>query len=155
MLTSASPTTAKKIASGLFVSQTVRTVRKLLEIAIVLLACTAGCSKTPKESLPTTFPVTGQIVDKSGQPLTAGVVQFESTVSEKTQAMGKIQPDGSFTMTTVIGEAMAPGAIEGPHKVSFLPVGRDLLPAYFDAPFKVGPGENKIKLTYPHGRSAK
>jgi hypothetical protein len=123
--------------------------------ALAFLFSNAGCRKPPETPLPKTYPVTGRIVDREGNQLKTGSIQFESIVDVKTQALGKVEPDGSFTMTTVVGEAMVPGAIEGPHKVTFLPVGRDLLPVYFDAPFKVSPGENHIKLTYPHGRSAK
>src|SRR5262245_12467914 len=118
--------------------------KKNISFALTLLLVCDACRKPPETPLPKTYPVTGLIVDQQGKPLTMGSIQFESMVDVKTQALGKVQPDGYFTMTTVVGEAMVPGAIEGPHKVSFLPVGRDQLPAYFDAQFKVGPGENNI-----------
>lgn len=109
---------------------------KSLAWLIGLLLVASGC-KEP------TYPVSGKVVFKDGQPAAVGVaVVFESTKEPYTRAMGVIQPDGSFRLST---DRPDNGAMRGPHRVSILPMacdgsGRDLTaelskqidPKYFD-----------------------
>ncbi len=70
----------------------------LLPAGLALLALTgAGCSQQK------IFPVHGQLVDTEGRPITelnGGTVIFENK-DAKSSAVGVIEPDGSFWMTTL------------------------------------------------------
>lgn len=133
-----------------------RTSRRLHSaLILVLLAGVWGCGKESAVLLPTTHTVAGQIVDKSGRPLTFGAVEFVSMRDEKVQAIGKVNPDGTFSLMTVIGKDSVPGAVEGPHRVTFMPSMRGQAPHYFPDKCEVRPGDNRIKLTYPYAASSK
>ena len=119
----------------------------------MILASHAGCSTPPIAELPKTYPVTGKVVDHAGQPVTTGVVEFVSLADEKTQAVGKLRPDGTFSLTTMVGDISLPGGVEGQHKVTLLPVSRGQRPIYFTKRYNVEPGENHFELTYSHGSS--
>jgi hypothetical protein len=111
-----------------------------------------------------TYPVHGKLVWKDGAPATelAGSnVTFEST-DQKTSAVGSIQPDGSFQLTTTKTNDGAPA---GDYKVLIMLVGRPLVPGDdtrmapgpIDSRYseisttnltaKVTPGTNQITLT--------
>jgi hypothetical protein len=117
--------------------------------ASLLLVNSLGCNRTPTPPLPTTYPATGQVVDKSGKPVTIGTIEFVSAVDGKTDAVGKLQADGTFSLITVVGKEMVSGAVEGAHKVTFLPGSQEQVPVYFKETCKVVPGANHFKLTYP------
>lgn len=80
-------------------------------LGILLLG---GCG----ESLPTTVPVTGKVTFK-GEPLTDGTVSFHpQEIAEglpKRTATGKLQADGSFTLSTFRTED---GAVPGTYRVT-------------------------------------
>lgn len=119
-------------------------------IACAILAFQIGCSQGPTTPLPETYKVTGKVVDKTGQPLTYGSVEFTSLVEVKTQAVGRLQSDGTFSLHTYVDSSAVPGAIEGAHDVVFHPGIREQETFRFKGPFKVGPGENHFELTYPY-----
>jgi hypothetical protein len=114
-------------------------------IVAVIATALSGCGRAAEE-LPTTFPVTGTVVNKVGKPLNDGRIEFVSTIDPKTQAIGKLQPDGSFTLLTAIGKEVLPGAIEGPHKVTLLPGSQTQEPIYFTDTCTVKSGQNHFKL---------
>jgi len=121
----------------------------------IIMALCAGCSKTPSGSEPTTFPVTGQVVDSSGQPLTAGTVEFQSTADKKSRAVSEIAADGSFSLSTLVDGQLVPGAIEGPHQVSIHPyqtADRTQTSMTLSKPRTVERNENHFELTFGRAR---
>jgi len=72
-------------------------------VGIVLIALLAGCGKNSS--------VTGKVTFPDGSPLTVGEVVFETSTSTST---GKIQKDGTYTMST--GELK--GMPRGTYRVS-------------------------------------
>jgi hypothetical protein len=77
------------------------------EIAFCLvLASVAGCDRGP-----TLAPVSGKVL-LNGQPLEFGSVMFQPSSGQP--AIGEIQPDGTFTLSTF---APNDGAVVGVHKV--------------------------------------
>lgn len=83
----------------------------MLLVAIVFFVPLFGCGGGNSLDL---APVTGKVTFR-GEPLDHGTVVFFPTGNTKgPQALGEIQPDGSFTMKTV-GKA---GAVVGKHKVT-------------------------------------
>ncbi len=82
----------------------------------------AGCTpKAPDLGLKT-VPVQGKVVfTKGGEVKTLydrqGLVSFDSVEQPGVRAIGEIQEDGSFTLSTVKEGVAAPGAVEGTHRV--------------------------------------
>lgn len=77
-------------------------VRCELWLALAILGLVAGCGSGVKARL---YKVTGTVKLASGQPLTSGTIYFDS---DKFNAYGQIQPDGSFTLTTLRPDDGAP-----------------------------------------------
>jgi hypothetical protein len=88
----------------------------------LLLVLAAGCASGPP--LPKTYPASGKVVYKGGQPMTGGSIQFNSTNStsdQLLQVIGEIQVDGTFRLRTLKDNARADGAPQGDFQVVVLP----------------------------------
>jgi hypothetical protein len=86
---------------------------------LLLCALLLGCSgKKP------TYSVAGKVVHKKdGSPAGAGAfVMFEAAQDPYERSMGKIEPDGSFKLST---DRPDNGAIQGEHRVSIVPMAAD------------------------------
>jgi hypothetical protein len=83
--------------------------------ALVLLACWGCGDGGSKPYVAPTVPVKGKVTYK-GQPVTAGNVMFEPIDIGK-EAFGKIQPDGTFTLTSFKD---GDGAVKGVHRVGVI-----------------------------------
>ena len=95
--------------------QGIRRHRVVLTAAIALLLAVCGCGKrTPPAPDLTCHPVKGKVFAADGRPLTAGTVTLAGRSTEYS-AKGKIQPDGTFTLTTYFAEPVkeVPGAPVG------------------------------------------
>ena len=83
-----------------------------------------GCGSKPLEG-PPTVPVNGKVVfTKNGslEPIVdrQGAIEFESVEQPGVKAVGDIQPDGSFTVSTLVQGGAKPGAVTGQHRVRLL-----------------------------------
>src|SRR5262245_17379831 len=96
----------------------VRSVRLLFALAAVSLALGAGCRSDPAVK---TYPATGRVVVKGGGSLAGGVVEFQSLTDSGRMTSGKVEKDGSFTLSTLIDGKRVPGAVEGPYRVTVIP----------------------------------
>ncbi len=76
-----------------------------------LFVLVAGCAGGDK--LPKLHPVSGKAYGRDGKPLSRGTVQFQHATDTTLTVTGDIQPDGSFTLQTIKGKQLLPGAIEG------------------------------------------
>jgi hypothetical protein len=81
-----------------------------------LVLSLAGCGGEPSPVLPkqALFPVKGSVVTADGKPLTEGKVDLIPMKPDSRGATGKVQPDGTFTLTCA-GEDGCP---EGEFKVA-------------------------------------
>lgn len=87
---------------------------RVYSLWIVFALVSAGCN-----SEQTIFPVTGTVKFSDGIPLTSGKIEFETQeVHPAVTAIGTIQPDGSFTLTTYDKHD---GALLGKHKIAVIP----------------------------------
>ncbi len=68
--------------------------------SLVLLGL-SGCGNSNAGEDVTTFAVKGKVLLPDGKPLTEGTVTFVPQGEQGRQAVGTIQPDGSFQMTTI------------------------------------------------------
>ena len=124
----------------------------LLTLFLLGLVVSPGCSNSPSVTLPTTFPVTGKVVTRTGQPVTEGVVQFHSKTDSSITAIGEIGPDGSFSLNTRVDNYELPGTIEGPHEVTVIPAMSEdqmEIPVVLPEPCTVGPSNNEFTLEIP------
>jgi hypothetical protein len=87
--------------------------------------------------------VTGKVTFADGQPVTAGIVEFNS-VEHKVAARGRIDSDGSFRLSTY-GDG--DGAIAGKHLVTIAQ------PILADRPL-VQPHQHQGRLSKVHSRYA-
>lgn len=97
---------------------------------VLLLTVPVGCKSDPYKLVP----VSGTVTSCEGKPAAGGVLVFapidnpEATGRKSgnpgREARGEVATDGTFTLTT-IGIPPKPGAVSGPHRVSFeMPTGR-------------------------------
>ena len=64
------------------------------------LACLLSCG-CKQHSWPDTYPVTGKVVTKSGQPHTSGLITFVLATDPEAKSTGSIGTDGTFTLNTI------------------------------------------------------
>ena len=110
----------------------------------VVLAALAGCGSDG----PTVIPIRGDVVFK-GAPLRdvpQGLVHYLPKTAEGRQASGRIQPDGTFVLTTFKGgDGVVPGEYD--IVVSAYATGPELTRAQVEA--TRGVGINKPRLLIP------
>jgi hypothetical protein len=112
-------------------------------LAVVLFA---GCGGDVAKD-PTTHPVRGKVVDRSGKPLTAGSVEFRPVGKSEGNSFGEIQADGKFTLDTVTTKKKLKGAQEGEHEVMVIidPKGA-IPPVTLKKKYVIKPGDNDITV---------
>jgi hypothetical protein len=108
-----------------------------LAAALLLAAAVPGCGN----GIPKTYPVKGKVVHKGGKPVTYGRVEFQSKSHPELRAIGNIQTDGTFSLTTHLEGKNRAGAVEGDHTVLIELEGRSEL-VTLPAPYTVKPGDN-------------
>src|SRR5262245_19993678 len=103
---------------------------RLFIVVVLLSTALVGCKSDPYKLVP----VTGTVTSCEGKPAAGGVVVFAPVDAPDVtgrkggnpgrEARGEVAADGTFTLTT-IGISPKPGAVTGPHRVSFeMPTGR-------------------------------
>lgn len=78
-----------------------------------------GCKQTP--DMPTTYPASGKVVYKDGNPMSGGVVQFQAEKDDGTTTVGETDDRGHFALRTLKGNRQKDGAQEGIYRVTILP----------------------------------
>jgi hypothetical protein len=92
-------------------------------LALFALSVT-GCSAPP--AVPKTYPVKGRVVYDSGQPVTAGLIEFRSESDASLTCRSAIEIDGSFTLRTLTESNQSlDGAVAGAHTVIVTPAPDD------------------------------
>jgi hypothetical protein len=85
---------------------------------LLLLAALAGCGAAGPEP-PKTYPVTGTVWLKKGQPAQGGLVELQpTTAAGQHTTNGHIGADGAFTVMTLAGNKKLEGAPEGQYRVT-------------------------------------
>ncbi len=114
-----------------------------------ILLAIAGCGGTEAEPPPPTFVVTGRVLDRDGQPLTGGIIQFVSKRDGTLNMSSIINPDGTFELTTIAGNENLAGAIEGPCQVMVtLPIVGGQPPEIIILPkeYEIGTSTNEFEI---------
>jgi len=103
----------------------IRRLNYVASMAVLLgLASQSGCGGSAAP-LPETYPATGKVLQADGTAMTGGLVEFQSTAGPAATTNGEIQPDGTFTLFTMVeGERLA-GAIPGTYRVTIMPMMSD------------------------------
>lgn len=91
-------------------------------LVIALLSNVSGCQSAKQP--PKTYPVTGKVIYKGGQPLTGGAVAFTqpNSTDGSTSVAGRIQDDGSFALETMVDTIKVAGAPPGDYQVNITPL---------------------------------
>jgi hypothetical protein len=114
-----------------------------------LLALVIGCSKSDSAS-EDLHPVRGTVLTKSGQPFAGGAIDFRSVDDPSGSATGEIGADGTFKLSSVVGDEVHPGAKPGPYRVTVVPrMGEDQSatpPIQLKSMFTVQPTENDFTI---------
>jgi hypothetical protein len=127
-------------------------------LAVLLVVASLGaCDRPPPP--PKTFPVRGTIAFTDGGAPSAGTIEFRS-VADSLAALGQVQADGSFSLSTLAGAAKLDGAVEGQHRVTFVPapakgeMQSTALPVSLAEPIAVrSDAENNFKIKIDRPRS--
>ncbi|MDY0165989.1 MAG: hypothetical protein RBS80_05555 [Thermoguttaceae bacterium] len=131
---------------------------RILAALLVLIALgTAGGCGGDSQDHPATYPVTGTVVWAGGQPLGGGVIELRTTEGRPLSAIGMIQADGTFNLTTMSGNRKLTGAVAGTHRVTVIPPAPDTQdvqavaePVNLPAPVEVqSEGENTLTIKLP------
>jgi hypothetical protein len=127
-------------------------MRRLSPALMALVCAAAGCDD--RSAGPKTYPVKGRTsFQEDGQPMTAGMVQFESTTDANLNGRGDLGADGTFTLSTIVGDKKVGGLAAGTYRAWVLPPqGADhaARPLVARGLFKVDPaGPNEFTLTLP------
>jgi hypothetical protein len=124
--------------------------RPVFGVLLALSFCmTAGCQPGSKK-MPAMHPVEGKVVYKTGQPMTGGVVNFQSQADQSLTTTGEIQPDGSFSLSTFADKERVKGAPLGEYRVTVVPpLGADhsVRPISIAKPYKIEAKENRFTIT--------
>lgn len=109
-----------------------------LPVTAAVWLLVAGCGQAP----PRLHPVGGVVVTRTGRPMTGATVEFRSVADPALAAIGEVQPDGTFTLATRVGNRRLPGAVAGPHHVTVIPPmsgakARSVQPTQLAAPLTV------------------
>lgn len=120
-------------------------------LGLLMISMFIGCSK-PQPELPPTYAVTGQVVYSDGQPMPGGFVEFISLANPSTSMQAYVEPDGKFTLRSIVGNTSVAGGLEGDCKVQVtLPIEPNKSPPtiVLKKPYKIetaAPNHFEIKL---------
>jgi hypothetical protein len=87
-------------------------------VVILSLLLGAGCTSS---SMPKTYPVSGSVVYKGGQPMKGGVINFVPLEESPVRVSGSIGEDGKFSLFTVKDKGKISGAPPGEYHVDVVP----------------------------------
>lgn len=76
----------------------------------MLCLLSVGCNT---QGGPETYPTTGKVVTKDGQPHTSGLITFTLTTDPETKCSGGIGEDGTFTLNTVVQSESSSKSFKG------------------------------------------
>ena len=86
-----------------------------------------GCTRTDNNPpAPPLFPAKGIVVDKNGKPYTSGgEIRFGNPAKPELTTNGAIDPEGRFSLGTIVGNKRLDGATEGEFKVTITGQSKD------------------------------
>lgn len=92
-------------------------------ILMVAVLAIAGCGGSTVSPVPTTQPAKGKLLDKSGQPVKEGSIEFVSIGATPSRATSEISADGTFSLSLMTADGKKyGGAEEGEYKVTYYPL---------------------------------
>lgn len=122
-------------------------------VCLVAGFCTlliAGCGGAGNvEPVVKTIPVTGQVVDVSGKPVVGGMLSLRSITNAEQVASAKIDPQGAFKLTSLVGEKRVDGAQPGEYSVLFAPdtIKQTDQPVMLKKTYVIGDGQTELKIS--------
>jgi hypothetical protein len=131
-------------------------MQRLIGVLAIPMLLICGCSAEPPVNLPKLFGVVGHVNRAGGEAITGGALQFQSIDQPDYVALAEIQPDGSFTLHTIVDGQKFTGAVVGPQRVTYLPRTSQSEsaeePHTFKEPFVVKAEDNQFTIAIPAKR---
>lgn len=116
----------------------------LLVPIFVFLGCGGNVEKAPE-----THEFGGKVLDRAGKPLTGGTVEMRPVGKGDYNSFGEIQPDGTFTIYTILNSTKVKGAQPGEHTVTIIPSLKerpDATPIQLKKNVTIKPGDKEITI---------
>lgn len=116
-------------------------------VGLVVVAA-LGCGETVP--IHKTYAVRGKVLRKNGEPFSGGAIQFQSASNPNLSAMGEIQADGSYALSSFAGDQKLDGAAEGSYRVTIvppMPPDQNVEPITLPKEYTVQPQDNEITIT--------
>jgi hypothetical protein len=92
-----------------------------LSLGLLAWPIAAGCGASGGTPPPRTYPVSGKVFYKGGEPVSGGVIQFQSESDRSLTRLGDIELDGTFELVTLFQNERLQGATVGPYHVTVIP----------------------------------
>jgi hypothetical protein len=92
-----------------------------LSLGLLAWPIAAGCGTSGGTLPPTTYPVSGKVFYKGGEPVSGGVIQFQSESDPSLTHLGDIGPDGTFELITLFQNERLHGTTVGHYHVTVIP----------------------------------
>jgi hypothetical protein len=87
---------------------------------VLLLCFLCGCSGAPA-GIPQTFPVTGKVSQKNGQPFPGGMMEWRLLADPTLTVTALIKDDGTFEVFTLVKNQKVNGTVPGEFEVTIYP----------------------------------
>ena len=91
----------------------------LASLSAWVLLWQVGCGQSVE--MPETHSAGGNVLSAKGTPLGGGLVEFKSTTGGAYSTNGVIEPDGTFSLNTMVDGATVDGAMPDTYSVTVMP----------------------------------
>lgn len=124
-------------------------MRRAISMGLMIVAM-AGCNSEAKG--PPLSPAKGVAKGIGGIPMTGGTLEFTPAEGTAGSAVADIQPDGTFTIYTIVEGQRRPGAMVGNYVVTVIPPGvgeKQMDPITLIGTTTIKEGENNLAFDVP------
>lgn len=121
-------------------------------IAVIAALVLSGCSPADSQPAVKTVAVTGKVLDTGGKPVTGGMLSLRSITNAEQLASAKVNDDGQFTLTSLVGEKRVDGAQPGEYSVLYAPDSEDQtasqnsLPVTLKKTYVIEAGQTELEI---------
>lgn len=107
-----------------------------------------GCAQAPEGPKVETFPVAGQVLTAEGRPVSLGFVSMRDTKNPDQICSSKVDVDGNFNLTSLVGENRVDGGREGEYVVMYAPESssQEMRPSTLKKTYKIEKGQSELTI---------
>ncbi len=123
---------------------------RTVSLLLVLCGCVliSGCGSTVSKPAVKTVAIAGQMLDVSGKPVPGGMLSLRSTSKADQVASAKIDGEGKFKLTSLIGDERVDGAQPGEYSVLFAPdtIKQTDMPVTLKKTYVISEGQTELEI---------